>query len=196
MIIFITGKSGAGKDTIVRKIGNKYQNLKPLIPYTTRPKRPGEFEGLHYHFVNENDLEKYSGKILESRTYHTANGDWIYFTADDIDRDENYIYITTPEAIENLQYTCSERGISFIIIEIFAKHGKRLQRQIDRATNAIFGNQHVDYKEICRRFISDEEDFERENYYPNYIIDNSNDDDGAYCMECVEEILMNEGIIV
>lgn len=194
MIIFITGKSGAGKDTICNKLFNKYENLEILVPYTTRPMRPHEIDGVNYHFVNENDLEKYSGKILESRTYHTNNGDWIYFTADDIDRDKNYIYITTPEAVENLQYTCTERGISFIVVEIFTKHGTRLQRQIDRATSPIFGTQHVDYREICRRFISDEKDFERDGYYPNYIVDNSADDDGSYCMECFEEILMNEGI--
>ena len=48
------GKSSSGKDTIYKKlIQNKNLALKEIIPYTTRPIRVGEQDGVEYHFVTE-----------------------------------------------------------------------------------------------------------------------------------------------
>ena len=51
------GKSGSGKDTIYKEILKEAdKHLVPLIPYTTRPRRADEIEGLNYHFVTEEQL--------------------------------------------------------------------------------------------------------------------------------------------
>ena len=51
-IFYLMGKSAAGKDTVYRKLSERFPMLRPLIPYTTRPQRAGEAEGREYHFVN------------------------------------------------------------------------------------------------------------------------------------------------
>ena len=79
------GKSAAGKDTLFQKILEEDPALKQVVPYTTRPVRQGEKEGVAYHFVSEdtmNDMRQ-QGRIIECRCYETVQGPWYYFTADD-----------------------------------------------------------------------------------------------------------------
>ena len=44
-VFYIIGKSSSGKDTIYKRL-IKETNLKPIVPYTTRPMREGETEGV------------------------------------------------------------------------------------------------------------------------------------------------------
>lgn len=96
-IFMIIGRSGTGKDTIYKNlIADRSLLLNPIVTYTTRPKRPGEQEGVEYHFVDEErmrhlDEEK---QIVEKRCYHTKNGDWYYFTVDNDINLESGSYLT------------------------------------------------------------------------------------------------------
>ncbi len=53
-IFCIMGKSGSGKDTILKEI-NKVEdlNLKTIVTYTTRPKRNNETDGVEYFFIDK-----------------------------------------------------------------------------------------------------------------------------------------------
>ena len=47
------GKSATGKDTLYKELlKRKELDIKPVVPYTTRPIREGEQEGVEYHFVD------------------------------------------------------------------------------------------------------------------------------------------------
>lgn len=49
-IFCILGKSASGKDSIYKKLlEDPTLDLTPVIPYTTRPMREGEREGVDYH---------------------------------------------------------------------------------------------------------------------------------------------------
>lgn len=68
MIYIIMGKSATGKDTVFSRLMNdKELGLKKIIPYTTRPIREGETEGVEYHFVNEDTLNEFLalGRVVE-----------------------------------------------------------------------------------------------------------------------------------
>lgn len=68
----ISSPSGAGKTTIVENILKKEKGLQKTVSHTTRAKRPGEKNGVHYHFVSENvfsQMEK-SGQMLEWATVY------------------------------------------------------------------------------------------------------------------------------
>lgn len=57
-IIVISGPSGAGKTTLYKKILERYSdNLGFSVSATTRPPRPGEEDGLDYHFFTHEDFE-------------------------------------------------------------------------------------------------------------------------------------------
>ena len=74
-------------------------NLKPIVSYTTRPKRINETDGVEYFFIDKNQLDKYKeeNKVIEQRVYHTVDGDWYYCTINDKQIDlnkDNYLLST------------------------------------------------------------------------------------------------------
>ena len=102
-IFYIMGKSSSGKDTIYKKIREKLPQLKRITPYTTRPIREGETDGVEYFFVDEERLNELKEKerVIEVRSYNTKCGIWTYFTADDgqIDLQKyDYLVIGTLES--------------------------------------------------------------------------------------------------
>lgn len=50
-IFYIMGKSSSGKDTIYKRLSERMPELQRIVPYTTRPIRDGEQDGVEYHFV-------------------------------------------------------------------------------------------------------------------------------------------------
>ncbi|AGK95256.1 guanylate kinase [Clostridium pasteurianum] len=178
-IFCLLGKSGSGKDTIFKKLmEEKVLNLKPIVSYTTRPKREKERDGVEYYFIDKEKLGKYRtlGKIIESREYNTVNGQWYYSTIDDGQIDikiNSYLIITTLEAYKNLQKYFGKDEVFPIYITL--DDGIRLERALQREMNEEKPN----YSELCRRFLADNSDFSMEKLkdagieklYCNYEID-------------------------
>ena len=68
-IYCIMGKSSTGKDTLFKKIlGDESLSLKTIVPYTTRPVRAGEKNGVEYFFCDEKKVEE-----LEREAYYRAS---------------------------------------------------------------------------------------------------------------------------
>jgi len=59
MIVIISGPSGVGKSTIVEELLHRYQDMHRSISVTTRDPRPGEADGVDYHFVTESMFQKW-----------------------------------------------------------------------------------------------------------------------------------------
>lgn len=58
ILIVVSGFSGAGKGTVVKRIMEKYHDAYALsVSMTTRNKRPGEVDGVHYFFVSKEQFE-------------------------------------------------------------------------------------------------------------------------------------------
>jgi len=58
LLIVISGPSGVGKDTILRRLFQLAPELKYSVSYTTRPPRPGEVDGQSYTFVSEDEFKR------------------------------------------------------------------------------------------------------------------------------------------
>jgi len=157
-IIYIMGKSSSGKDTLFKELlkNNKF-DFKTIVPYTTRPIREGETEGVEYHFVDEDGFSKLNeqGKIIEVRSYNTVHGIWRYFTADDgqINGESNFIAIGTLESYEKIKAYYGEEMLIPVLVEL--DDGVRLVRALERERNQAKPK----YEEMCRRFLADSEDF-------------------------------------
>jgi guanylate kinase len=174
----IMGKSSTGKDTVYKRIVEK-TDVTTITMYTTRPMRAGEAQGREYFFIDEEtlaDLEK-EDKIIELRAYNTVHGIWKYLTVDDgqinPESEEKYLIIATLEAYEKyLAYYGKE-----VVVPIYIEVDDRTR--IHRALQREDAEQNPKYKEMCRRFIADEEDFSEEKLkmagidmrYDNYDLD-------------------------
>lgn len=156
------GKSAAGKDTLYHQVMERYPELLPVIPYTTRPIRAGEEEGKEYHFVTEErfrELER-SGSIVEYRCYQTVKGPWYYFTADDGQIDltrGDYCLISTLEGYKNIRAFYGAAHVVPLYIQV--PDMLRIRRALEREGQ----QENPCVAEVCRRFLADEEDFSPEN---------------------------------
>lgn len=54
----ISAPSGAGKTSLVKQLIDTTPSIAVSISHTTRPPRPGERDGVHYHFVSLTDFER------------------------------------------------------------------------------------------------------------------------------------------
>ena len=158
----LMGKSSSGKDTIYKKLlAQPDFPLRTIVPCTTRPRRKGETPGVEYFFYTEEELKQLTaeGRIIELRAYSTVHGIWKYFTADDgqIDLSRyDYLLIGTLESYRRMQ---EYFGREYVVpIYIWVEDGLRLQRALDRE----HAQEEPRYAELCRRFLSDEQDFSPE----------------------------------
>jgi guanylate kinase len=71
LLIVISGPSGVGKDTVIKRLLELDPKLRYSVSYTTRPPRPGEVDGVDYRFVNREAFEMRirEGALLEHATY-------------------------------------------------------------------------------------------------------------------------------
>ena len=54
----ISGPSGVGKSTVLKELFQDRDDLYFSVSATTRPPRPGEINGVHYHFTNVDEFRK------------------------------------------------------------------------------------------------------------------------------------------
>ena len=185
-IFLLMGKSTSGKDTIYKVlIKDAALGLNKVVPYTTRPMRDGETDGVQYFFKKEDEYLqlKEAKKIIEERTYHTKYGEWRYFTADDGQIDlikGDYLVIGTLESFCYFRDYFGEDTVLPVLIDVDTKI--RLHRALDREDK----QEHPKYDEMCRRFLADEEDFSEEKISEAGV--NRRFNNNNQIEECIDEI--------
>lgn len=172
-MIILLGKSASGKDTIVRKLVEQH-DYKRIITWTTRPMRPGEKEGVTYHYTTEEDFKKKinEGFFVEWKKYETVKGTWYYGTAlDDImkARNDDYsVIILTKDGLEKLNSFCSHLvGINLLSVYLDVDTKVIKQRLLKRGD---------DKKEAARRIKYDKKDFKGIENMVDVVIENNHRD--------------------
>ena len=72
MLLIISGPSGTGKGTLVKKLMDSDPSFRFSCSVTTRKPRDNEIEGVHYHFVTEEAFDRLVSEnaFLEHATVH------------------------------------------------------------------------------------------------------------------------------
>jgi guanylate kinase len=67
-LIVISGPSGVGKDTVIEHLRDAYPEAHFAVTATTRQRRPGEIDGIHYFFLDPTTFEERlaHGEFMES----------------------------------------------------------------------------------------------------------------------------------
>lgn len=82
-LFIVTAPSGAGKSSLVNALLEADRGIRLSVSYTTRPPRPGEEDGVHYHFVTVERFQAMlgNGDFLESAevygNYYGTSQPWI-----------------------------------------------------------------------------------------------------------------------
>jgi guanylate kinase len=191
-IFCLIGKSGSGKDSIFELLsGDKTLGLRGVVTYTTRPMRDGERDGEQYYFVSKEDLDKFdkSGRLIEIRRYDTVKGAWYYATVDDGQIDisrGNYLMILTPRGCLALKKRFGDENVVPVYLEV--EDGERLDRALKRERKSA----NPQYKEMCRRFLADCEDFSEERLKAAGVSKRYINDDLAACAGIIRKDITEE----
>ena len=190
MIYYLFGKSASGKDTIYKRLKELNPSWKEVTPYTTRPIREGESEGVEYHFVNDAQIEEFGnkGKIIEKRTYNTVYGPWTYGTMDDGQIDlkpgNDYLMIGVLQSYISTRDYFGKENVMPIYIEVPD------DIRLERAKQRELREDQPKLDEMMRRFNADNEDFSEKKLkeaditkrYVNIVLE-----------DCIDEIIKDTG---
>lgn len=72
MLVILSGPSGVGKDTVLKAWSTANPRVVRVVAYTTRAMRPGEIDGIDYHFVTQDEFQARvdRGAFLEHKEVH------------------------------------------------------------------------------------------------------------------------------
>lgn len=167
-ILALFGKSGAGKDTIQKWLV-RTQDMHGIVSCTTRPPRDNEKNDVDYHFVTPEEfaLEYALGHFLETTEFNN----WKYGTSiSSLRKDKINVGVFNIHGIHQLLY---DDRIKVCPIYIDCQNKIRLLRCLNREKN-------VDCYEVCRRYLADEEDFNKLIDDFSYITYNNSFDLGTF----------------
>ena len=82
VLLVLAGPAGSGKTTLCERLVAMEPGCARVVTATTRPPRPGESNGIHYHFLTreEFDAKVATGEFLEWALVHGTGGDRRYGT--------------------------------------------------------------------------------------------------------------------
>ena len=74
-LFVLSGPSGVGKSTVLSRVRKLIPDLWYSVSATTRPRRPGEVDGVNYHFVSPERFAELiaTGRLLEHARFA---GNW------------------------------------------------------------------------------------------------------------------------
>jgi len=176
--IILIGKSATGKDTLRSRLIE--EGFRPAVSYTTRPIRPGEIEGVNYHFVSIEKFEQLEKEdfFIESELFNVVGGQkWKYGKSKQTIEDAD-IFIATVNGVSNMLKKVDRN--MFHIVELECPDALRLMRSADRGD---------DPEEVARRLKADDLDFERER---DFEIDEKINTGNTFATEIFIEKLKND----
>ena len=147
-LVVFSAPSGTGKSTIAKLILERIANIRFSVSATTRPKRPGEEDGVNYHFLSREEFEQqihqggfiehefffdnHYGTLLQKTLEVIATGTHLLFDLDvkgalNLKRlfpDNSLLLFIKPPSMEELQQRLKGRK---------SEDEESLQRRLERA---------------------------------------------------------------
>ncbi|HVM24501.1 MAG TPA: guanylate kinase [Candidatus Limnocylindrales bacterium] len=118
MLVVVSGPSGVGKSTIVAEMARRRPQVVPIVTATTRPRRPDEIDGVHYHFLTAEAFEELIARdgLLE----HANNHGYWYGTPIDQVRGilaagRDAILTISPEGARNVRRQVPDALLIFVM---------------------------------------------------------------------------------
>ncbi len=155
MLIILSGPSGSGKGTIIKRLLQERADTVLSISATTRAPRPGELDNVHYYFKTREAFEELISRsaLLEYAEY---NGNY-YGTPEEpikkwLDEGKNVILEIEVQGAEKVMDYRSDLVSIFITIPSMEELERRLRDRGTETEDKIRGRLAVAKRELSRAF--------------------------------------------
>jgi len=180
VLIVISGFSGVGKGTVVKKLIEKY-NYSLSVSATTREPRPGEVDGKDYYFKTVAEFENlidYNGFIEWAQYVENYYGTPRKFVEDEIEKGNNVILEIEVQGAMRVK----EQYPNAVLIFLTAPNAQSLKERLE-------GRGTEDAKVIAKRLKRAYEETDDMPCY-DYLVVN---DDLETCVDNVNAVIVAEG---
>ena len=140
MLVVVSGPSGVGKSTIVAELARRRPQVVPIVTATTREQRDGEIDGVHYHFMSEDefaDLRDNDG-LLEHADNH---GHWYGTPIDQVRgilaAGRDAILTISPEGARNVRRLVPDALLIFVMPPSMEDLTRRLQERGSESESSL-----------------------------------------------------------
>ena len=132
----ITGQSGAGKGTLIERLLARFPQLELAVSATTRVRRPGEKDGVHYYFITDEEFDRRlaEGDFLEYHAFPWGQRSGTLLS--EIDRISERGKICVLELETEGALNVAERVPGAVTIFITAPIEELKRRLVERATES------------------------------------------------------------
>ena len=155
-LIVLVGDSASGKSSIAKELIESF-DYKKLVTYTTRSPRKGEVDGIDYHFVDKDTMDK---MITDKAFFDIAQYAKWYYAAPTEPINQKTVVILTPIGFRRAKKQYGSRIVSFYIN---VPRRDRLIKELQRGD---------DIEEAYRRNLSDVGMFDGIAEEVDYVINN------------------------
>ena len=138
-LFVISGASGVGKSTVLKQVMAVRKDLVFSVSATTRPARPGEVDGVHYHFISrENFLDMIRrGEFLEYDEHNDTLYGTLYSAVSDAMKKGNVVLDVDPNGAMNVRRVYSDATLIFILPPSWDELERRLRSRGDTSEEQI-----------------------------------------------------------
>ncbi len=154
-LIILSGPSGSGKGTIVKRLLAMREDTVLSVSMTTRAPRPGEIDGVHYHFVTK---EQFEAVIAEDGFLEYANYNGNYYGTPEapirrwLSEGKKVILEIEVQGAEKVMNHRSDIVSIFITIPSFEELERRLRDRGTETDEIVRGRMETALHELTRAF--------------------------------------------
>lgn len=152
-LFVVSGASGVGKTTVVDKFLHQFAdvyNIDKVVAYTTRSPRPGDVNGVDYHFISDEEFEAKikEGFFLEwSGEYGSLYGTPRYIL-DDLDQGKSWILVIDRRGAQQIAAHCNKAVLILITVTSLSIIKDRLRSRAAESEEQILSRIEQSIKEI------------------------------------------------